>query len=96
MPAPSTQPASRKHQPQDAPGVRADRDADAELARALGDAVGEHAVEPDRRQHQRQAAEERGDRRHQPFAQQRAADVVLGGADVGHRRVADRAPRLSV
>ena len=95
-PRPSTQPASRRtsHRILSAVAPMAIRIPSSRVR--CGDAVGQHAVQPDRGKRQRQAAEERRDRRHQPFAQQRTPDLLFDGTDVGHRHLAiDRGHRLS-
>ena len=75
--APMTRPAASStaglahDHPDDHAAIGAERHAHADLDAAARDHVGHHAVEPDRRDQHGQPAEEAGQRRHQPLAQQR-------------------------
>ena len=79
-----------RHDPQYFRARAAERDAQANLLRALEHMVGHHAIEADARQQQRDAAEEPGQVREQPLAPQRAIHLVdqrlpIGNDDVGVR-----------
>ena len=56
------------HHPHDAGPAGADGDADADLPRAPGGAVGHHAVQADARQGQREGGKERGEKSEHPLA----------------------------
>jgi hypothetical protein len=51
--------------------LRPQRHADADFIAPAGDVVGHHAIQPDRRQGQRQYSEKSGERGQQPLARQR-------------------------
>src|SRR6266511_2994529 len=59
------------HQPQDVGGLRAERHTNADLVRALGDRIGQHAGESDGGEQERQAAEETQEPRGQAFLSKR-------------------------
>ena len=90
---------ARQHQPQHVAALRAERDADADLARPLRDAVRHDAVEPDRREQHRDDREP-GQQPHdeQPLApptlsiERRAASRPRRPAPTDRARAARRAP----
>ena len=67
--------------------LRAERDADAKLAGALGDEIGEHAVEADRCEHERDDGEGEGDKGVESILQRGDADVLLHGQDIRYREI---------
>ena len=84
--------------------MRADRHADADLARALRDRIRHHAVESDRRQDHREAGEDREQQHGELPLRERARDHVIHRArsaerdsfvDVRRRRSAAAGSRLS-
>ena len=56
-----------QHHPDDLPAIGAERHPDADLVRALRDAVGRHAIEADGGEHQRDDAEQSREARHGAF-----------------------------
>ena len=64
-------------QAEDPPAVAAERHADADLLAPLRHLVGEHAVDADRGQEQRDAAEQRGQQHRRLAADQRLVDPLL-------------------
>ena len=67
--------------------LRAERDADAELAGALRDEVGEHAVEADRGEHQRDDGEGEDQDGVELTCRVGDADVLAHGQDVGDGKI---------
>ena len=64
---------------------RAERQAHADLLRPLRDRVGHHAVDPDRREHQRQPREDRDQRRVEARAADRVRDQLVHRRDARDR-----------
>ena len=64
---------------------RAERHANADLARAPGHRIGDHAVEPDDRQQRRHRAEGGGQAGDQPFVDDRLAHLLVERRDAEHR-----------
>ena len=58
----------RQYRAHRADRARPERDADADLARALHDRIAQRAVQPDGRQHEPDQREEAGEQREQPLA----------------------------
>ena len=67
--------SARQHHGHDPPSLRAERHADADLPRALGDAVGQQAVQTNTGQRQRQQPESAGERRHHALLDHRRLDL---------------------
>src|SRR5262245_3089342 len=76
-----------QHHAQDGARPCAERYANANLARALADGVGQDAVQTDRRQQQRQQSEETGKRADQPLLRQRFVNLPGERLDIVERQV---------
>ena len=89
MPEGHRAPNAAEHRADDRRRPRAERQADADLARPPHHGVGRDAVEPDRRERQAQRGEEPREHGEQPLAQQRVADErrLAGDVDQAQRRV---------
>jgi hypothetical protein len=74
----------------------AEREAEAQLRRALADEIRSHAVEPHRREQQRRGREHAEQQRAEALARHRARDDVVHRRDARHRqRRVDRAHSLA-
>ena len=71
----------------DSAAIGAERHAHADLVRALRDRVGGHAVEADRREHERDDAEQPGQARHRALLIERPIDLLLQRPDAGDGQV---------
>ena len=76
-----------QHQPDDVAAAGAERHADADLVGALRDGVGGDAVQADRREHERDDAEEAGEAGHGALLIEGAIDLLLQRPDAGDGQV---------
>src|SRR5438067_6247075 len=79
--------ALREDEPQDVATRRAERHAHAELACALGDGIGDDAVESSTRQHESKCGEDGQDIPLQPRTPERARDSFVEGLDLIQRQL---------